>query len=619
MGISLKLKIVLFIVLISLLVGGATGLIVKDSILNGNGNDDPADGPGGNIGMSDANAANADDAEGNNGSSAGLANGSASLTGSSASLTSGTAEPADELPEIEHALNFSDMALISLSVVLLFVIISAVVFSAVVVKPVDDMIIATQLIAEGHYDQKIRSKGGDELGRLANSFNDMAYRLSSTIKQRSRFLDMASQEKQKSELLIDSMADSVIVTDSEHRIVIFNPAAEILFEIDREKMLNRHIAHLLKRYSIDRLFSSFPEIDKNRLLPVGNVSISSVEMILEKPRKRVIKATVAPVKNERNLITGTITVIEDITKLKEIDDMKNEFISTVSHELRTPLTSIIGYTTLLLDEKFGRLQKDQMRAIGIVKKESDVLHELIDDILDLSKLEAGKAKAVFEETDIRDVISKCPAIRLPEKKGIHLKQLYPENLPMIMADRAKLSQVFTNIISNAVKFTKENGTITVKAMSKKDHVIIDIRDTGIGIKKSEIPKLFNKFYQVQSHLTRTQTGTGLGLPIVKEIIGLHNGLLSVKSVFGKGTTVSIALPKEHTELEEAEKQPACWEIKKCNKVRCPAYKSNDKRCWLTIGTFCKKSSNMQSLDKIDVCTYCSIYRKVLKDAKEKKS
>jgi PAS domain S-box-containing protein len=499
-----------------------------------------------------------------------------------------------------------------------FCIVSSVIFAITLIKPVDELIIATQLIAEGHYDKEIKSGRDDEVGRLVLAFNDMAKKISRTKKESTRFSEIALIEKQKTSLIIDSMADGVIVTDEDHTIVMFNPAAEKLFDINKNKVQGRHIAHLLRRYKMDRLFLFFPEIDRENLLPIKRTWVESIEISIEKPKKRVIKATVAPIKNERHIITGTVTVIEDITKLKELEEIKNNFVSTVSHELRTPLTNIIGYTSLLLHEKFDKLNPSQRKALEVISSESNVLHELINDILDLSKLEAGKAKMRFEKLNIKELIEKCNALKLPQKKNISLKLMMPERLHYITGDRAKLMQVFTNLISNAVKFTNEGGTITIRAFNRKEHVQLDIVDTGIGIKSQHIPLIFNRFYQVQSHLTRTQAGTGLGLSIVKEIVGLHYGLISVRSRIGKGTTVSIAIPVEQPKEGSIDAAPFCWENKRCKKIKCPAYQSDDKRCWLHMGTFCRKNSNEAVTDKIDVCSYCSIYRKavVVKNVKE---
>jgi hypothetical protein len=163
--------------------------------------------------------------------------------------------------------------------------------------------------------------------------------------------------------------------------------------------------------------------------------------------------------------------------------------------------------------------------------------------------------------------------------------------------------VFTNLISNAVKFTPQGGRITVKMQARLDLVEVSVTDTGIGIARKNMAKLFSKFYQVESSLTRSQPGTGLGLAIVKEIIGLHNGLLCVKSNPGKGTTLSFAIPKEQPGDSELEK---CWEVKDCRNVKCPAYQSKDQRCWLMTGTYCK---GQQEFDKIESCRQCKVYRR----------
>jgi signal transduction histidine kinase len=273
---------------------------------------------------------------------------------------------------------------------------------------------------------------------------------------------------------------------------------------------------------------------------------------------------------------------------------------------------------LLLNEKFDKLNHEQKKALEVISSESNILHELINDILDLSKLEAGKAKMRFEKLNLKELIEKSNALKLPQKKNINLKLMMAEKLHYITGDRAKLMQVFTNLISNAVKFTNENGTITIRAFNRKEHVQVDIVDTGIGLKNQHIPFIFNRFYQVQSHLTRTQTGTGLGLSIVKEIVGLHYGLISVKSRIGKGTTISIALPIEQPKEGSIDAASFCWENKRCKKIKCPAYQNDDKRCWLHMGTFCRKNSNEAVADKIDLCSNCNIYRKtvMVKNAKE---
>jgi len=495
---------------------------------------------------------------------------------------------------------------------LMFALAIAIIFSLKIIEPIDEVIIGTQLVAQGRLDHRIRKRSHDEIGRLVDSFNNMIKKLRATQERSSEYSNIATVEKKKAELIIDSMADGVIVTDQHHRVELINPAAERLFEFDGVNIIGKHIVNFLKRYKLENLFQEFPDISE-KMLPDPNARVKVMEYNVNKPRVRVLKVTMAPLKNYSDVVIGTVTVIEDVTKERELDELKTEFVSTVSHELRTPLTSIKGYASLLAEGKLGEMPEPQSKSIKIIDREADRLADLINDILDLSKLEAGKMKANFEEASLASIIRECSLVSEAKAKGIDVKVMLPKNLPNIVLDRTKIMQVISNILSNAIKFTKKGGRITIKATNHRDLIHVDITDTGAGIPKKEIPKLFNKFYQVESHLTRNQGGTGLGLPIVKEIIGLHHGLLSVCSKPKKGTTVSFALPKV-----PPGKEPAlnCWEERDCGKVNCPAYNASDKRCWLFIGTHCKMRSNEPTLNKIDVCKYCDVYKSAFEDEKD---
>jgi PAS domain S-box-containing protein len=492
------------------------------------------------------------------------------------------------------------------------VIIVTLMFAYQLIRPVDDLIIGTQLVAEGTLDHEISKNSDDEIGRLVDSFNRMTGKLRKTREQSSKFSQIATVEKQKAELIIDSMADSVIVTDAQYRVVLFNPSAERLFELQSHKVLGKSIMYLLKAYNIHHLFADFPDT-KEGSYPQRNATVRVREFDLLKPEKRVIRATVGPLMNEGRLIIGTVIVLEDITKQRELDDMKTEFVSTVSHELRTPLTSIRGYAALLAEGRLGDMSEQQKRSAEIINKESDRLTTLINDILDLSRMESGKARTTFTFTNIVECLEDSPVLVVAQNKGIEIRRIVPANLPQLLIDKTKITQVFTNLLSNAVKFSKSGGNITIRITNHKDAVRIDIADNGIGIPKKEMPRLFNKFYQVESHLTRAQGGTGLGLPIVKEIIGLHHGLISIKSVLNKGTTVSFSLPKHPLSKSDLLQ---CWQAKDCHKTQCVAYESGDKRCWLYIGNRCKKNSNEPCLDKIEICSDCDIYQRGLDRGKD---
>ena len=503
-------------------------------------------------------------------------------------------------PTIISLMLEKEVLLVELSTAMVVMIIT-IVFAYTLIKPVDNLIIGTQLVAEGKLDHKIKKYTDDEIGRLVDAFNEMIIKLRASIQRESETSEAVQLEKTKAELILDSMADGVIVIDENNKIVLFNPSAEKIFDLNAKKVIGKHILHYMKRFGfVDTTYTS-----KSNEIAFNKKRIDIREFEIKKPSKKTIKTTFTPLKSKGRKILGNIIVIEDITKYREIENMKTEFVSTVSHELRTPLTSIKGYAALLVDKTLGQLTEKQERAVSIINKESDRLSNLINDILDLSKLEHGKIKANFEPINLEECLDNCPALNLIKKKGINFSKTLPKDMPIVHADKNKISQVFTNLLSNSAKFTSPEGNIAVRILDKKNEIKVSIKDTGIGVAKKDIPKLFNKFYQVENHLRRNQGGTGLGLPIVKEIIGLHHGLMGIESKLKKGTTISFTLPKNKIK-DIAEKK--CWEIRNCRKLKCPAYNNKDLRCWLHLGVQCKKKVTQPCIDKISTCKYCDIYR-----------
>ncbi len=230
---------------------------------------------------------------------------------------------------------------------------------------------------------------------------------------------------------------------------------------------------------------------------------------------------------------------------KELNKLKDEFVSIVSHELRTPLTNIKLYLSLLLRGEFGKITKQQKETVNIVNDESNRLSNLIEDILSLAKFEQKKERLFLKQCNLHDLVEKTIYHALAKQKKIIIKNHIPQNM-IITLDEGKIKQVIINLFSNAIKFTPEKGVITFTAEERQDSFILKIIDTGIGIPKDKIPKLFNKFYQVENHLTRTVAGTGLGLVIVKKIIELHQGKIFVESELDRGTTFIIVIPKSIT-------------------------------------------------------------------------
>lgn len=241
-------------------------------------------------------------------------------------------------------------------------------------------------------------------------------------------------------------------------------------------------------------------------------------------------------------ITGVVKSIRDISKEAKIDKMKTEFISTVSHELRTPLTSIKGYIDLILDGDTGEINEIQKEFLDIVYQNTDRLNSLINDLLDVEKIESGKVEIKFEKFSLTDITNRAIKIMttMANKKKLRLVSNIGEGIEF-QGDSDKIMQVFTNLLSNAIKFTKE-GEINIDLKTNNGKYEIIFRDTGIGINKLDQKKLFEKFFRADTEYTREVGGTGLGLSIVKSIIDKHKGEIKVKSQINKGTEFRIILP-----------------------------------------------------------------------------
>jgi len=334
-------------------------------------------------------------------------------------------------------------------------------------------------------------------------------------------------------------------------------------------------------------------------------------------------------------------------ELRELDRLKSSFLANMSHELRTPMNSIIGYTDLLLDRVDGEINEEQTKSLQKVANNAKHLLQLINDILDMSKIEAGKVELAVRETDIKELIESItatfePAINL---KGLFLKFDYAEDLPHVFIDDDKTRQIFNNLLSNAIKFTNKGGiTIHVKPSErlikkgeKPFFVEICVEDTGIGILKEDIGKLFDKFSQLDVSASRQYEGTGLGLSIARGLVVLHKGVIWTESEYGKGTRLCFTLPAQKEIMEKpaepiiepimAEKlgqllnkppelflrDPSyggkpikCWEYTHCGQTSCPAYGGKERRCWLISGTHCKGIEIAKCPEKAEFCKVCEI-------------
>ena len=249
--------------------------------------------------------------------------------------------------------------------------------------------------------------------------------------------------------------------------------------------------------------------------------------------------------------SATKELIDANNELKKLNNLKSEFVSIVSHELRTPLTSIRGYASLLLTERLGSLTEQQKNSVKVITDEGERLSKLINNLLDLSKLESGKTTLNLEEVNLISLIKE--SINSLEIQAEHkdISLTYSGRALKIHLDSEKIKQVLYNIAGNAIKFTPKGGSVEIKLNKNKNFAIISITDTGMGISKKDLKRIFEPFLQVESHLKRNSAGTGLGLTISKHIVELHHGMIEVESKFRKGSTFRIYIPRTLHALEDS--------------------------------------------------------------------
>ncbi|HHY04244.1 MAG TPA: cell wall metabolism sensor histidine kinase WalK [Thermoanaerobacterales bacterium] len=390
--------------------------------------------------------------------------------------------------------------------------------SKTITGPIQEVTQKAALMAKGDFDHKIPVKSDDEIGKLTKMFNFLTTRLKETLEQ-------ISDEKEKIEAILLNMADGVIALNSRGEIIHINPAARQMLLLNNKHIDNEFLQSLLK-VNFENYLNEKPE-DKEILIKTNNA---------------ILKSIIAPLKRE-DLVVGLIIVLQDITKQHKLDDMRKEFVANVSHELRTPLTTIKSYTETLLD---GALTEHELAEsfLNVVNNEADRMTRLVSDLLELSRLDNRETRweksPISLEMVLKDVIDKM-AVNARKKKQ-ELRYDLPDGISKVYADRDKIEQVFQNIMSNAIKYTPEGGSIYVYLKQDGKYIKVVFRDSGIGIPKEDLSRIFERFYRVDKTRSRQMGGTGLGLSIAKEIINAHNGEILIQSTPGHGTEVSILLP-----------------------------------------------------------------------------
>jgi signal transduction histidine kinase/CheY-like chemotaxis protein len=348
-----------------------------------------------------------------------------------------------------------------------------------------------------------------------------------------------TRSRKRAEAILQSTADGLIVYSAQNRITFINNTASLMLGIPVEELLESD-RNLWSIFGLEPLDTFDPRRGGSQVR----------EVTLEEPMHRVVDVRTDPVIDDHGLYLGFVATVHDVTAEREIGQMKNEFVSTVSHELRTPLTSIKGYVDLILDEEAGEINAIQREFLSIVKDNSDRLVELINDLLDISRIESGrihlKVQPLQVSERIKGAVDTFRAVL--EQAGRTITVDVPEDLPRAAGDPDRVGQVLINFISNAIKYSPEGGNVWVSAEADDDFVRVSVTDQGIGISEEDMAQLFTKFYRVDSKLTREIGGTGLGLSIVKSIIELLGGQVGCESAPGEGSTFWFTLPRASSDL-----------------------------------------------------------------------
>jgi len=345
-------------------------------------------------------------------------------------------------------------------------------------------------------------------------------------------------EKKRLKTIINCLANGVMVTNRNLEVVLHNPALMRLLGI-LERMENP--------FPVTKIITDDSLIET--LKKMQGAGFPENEMISQEINagKTVLRAISAPAlgpsKNVFWTVVGNVTVFEDITAFKRLDQMKSDFVNMVAHELRSPLVSVRQLNSVLLEGLAGPLGEKQEEFVSRGTRKIDALLELINDLLDVARIEAGKHVQHQVPTDVGRILKETVALMAPRAKarGIVLA-CSCRDLKPVQADPKNIEEVFNNLITNAINYSPEGGRVTVTAEVLGEHMQIKVEDTGVGIPAEELPKIFDKFYRVKHPKTRQVTGTGLGLSIVKGVVEAHHGTITVESVPDKGTVFRVLLP-----------------------------------------------------------------------------
>jgi two-component system phosphate regulon sensor histidine kinase PhoR len=436
------------------------------------------------------------------------------------------------LKEIESSI-YELWSYFLIGLVILFVIAALISYHLAkgLTKPLENIMTVARQIRNMNYRARVKIKSKDEIGKLGEAINNMA---SSLEIQMNRILE----NENRLESVLGNMVSGVIMIDRDQKIALVNRSAENILGLSSNEILGKRFDNGKQNLELIEIIQEC--IDKR-------MSIRD-EMVFYYPTERVLEINLVPLLARHEWI-GVVIVLHDISDIRRLERMRSEFVANVSHELKTPVASVKGFAETLLSGAMD--DKETAKSfLQIIYDESERLNRLINDILELSKIESKRASLDYSPIDMAHFIKTSIRMLKAEaaKKDIEVELKISEGI-YIEADEDRLRQIFINLISNGINYTPEGGRVKIKVEpllhsdgDEYETVRITIADTGIGIPKKDLPRIFERFYRVDKARSRSSGGTGLGLSIVKHLVELHKGSISVQSELGMGTRFYIDLP-----------------------------------------------------------------------------
>ncbi len=403
-----------------------------------------------------------------------------------------------------------------------------------IVQPIRRFMEASRKISAGDYSVQVPVETEDELGKLANEFNEMANKL---LRYHELNIEQIISEKNKGDAILSSIEDGLVVFDINLRMTGINPAAREMLGISLAETAALPCSDIIPDSKVCDLIR---ETVKTGIRPDIADELRMIDLTSGKRTRHYLFSVTAIRGKDRNL-SGIVLLLRDVTRLKEVEELKSEFVMAASHELRTPLTSLGMSVDLLLEHASGSLPEKDQDLLRAAHEEVHRMKALVNDLLDLSRIEAGRIEMVFDHVQIRNLFDHVRAIFRSQldMKQVEISLEIPDELPGIRVDVNKITWVLTNLVSNALRYVKNGGCIQLKAQKAGRNIHLSVRDDGPGIPQEYQSRIFQKFVQVKG---QESGGSGLGLAICKEIVKAHGGTIWVESSEGTGSTFTFTVP-----------------------------------------------------------------------------